>query len=451
MPLSQEIIDRTLHTSQGEAAYHAVELLLDAGFEAWWVGGCTRDMLLGEIPNDIDIATSATPEDISKIFPKNDDTAAALGAVIISLEGHTFEVTTFREEHELSNGRHPESVTFSDREADAKRRDITINCLYWHPISGELFDPFGGEKDVEERLIRFIGNPEERIQHDALRLLRAIRFRALIDGQYHPETFQALHALANHINVLSGERRLRELEKMLLGPHPERAFEDLWETDVIEHLIPELHKCKGIAQPADYHKEGDVWDHSMLCIASFTEDHGADVRWSALLHDIGKVDTFSVEERIRFDQHASVSADLAADLLQRLQCKKKRIEKIDWIIRHHMMMDRFFEMNDERKSHWYYHPWFTELLQLFWLDIAGTRPSGYDLYERIIKDYNAFLDAHPLPPRPLLSGEDVMDALGIQPGEKVGEIMKELYDAQIRKEITTKKEAESFIQSRFQQ
>ena len=408
-------------------------------------------MLLGEIPNDIDIATSATPEDISKIFPKNDDTAAALGAVIISLEGHTFEVTTFREEHELSNGRHPESVTFSDREADAKRRDITINCLYWHPISGELFDPFGGEKDVEERLIRFIGNPEERIQHDALRLLRAIRFRALIDGQYHPETFQALHALANHINVLSGERRLRELEKMLLGPHPERAFEDLWETDVIEHLIPELHKCKGIAQPADYHKEGDVWDHSMLCIASFTEDHGADVRWSALLHDIGKVDTFSVEERIRFDQHASVSADLAADLLQRLQCKKKRIEKIDWIIRHHMMMDRFFEMNDERKSHWYYHPWFTELLQLFWLDIAGTRPSGYDLYERIIKDYNAFLDAHPLPPRPLLSGEDVMDALGIQPGEKVGEIMKELYDAQIRKEITTKKEAESFIQSRFQQ
>ena len=426
-----------------------MELLLDSGFEAWWVGGCVRDMLLGEIPEDIDIATNATPAEVSALFPKNDNTAATLGAMIVSLKGQTFEVTTFREDHELSNGRHPESVVFSDRATDAKRRDITINSVYWHPISGEVYDPYGGEKDIEERLIRFIGDPETRIRHDALRLLRAIRFRALIEGQYHPDTFQALHKQADLIKILSGERRLRELQKMLLGPHPERAFEDLWETDVIEHLIPELHKCKGIGQPADFHKEGDVWDHSMLCISAFTEDHGIDVRWAALLHDVGKAETFSVQERIRFDQHATVSADLAQKIMQRLQCPRKRIEKIDWIIRHHMMMGNFFEMNDERKAHWYYHPWFTGLLQLFWLDIAGTEPAIYDLYDKIIKDYNGFLDSHPLPPKPLLGGEEVMDLLGIQPGEKVGEIMKALYDAQIRKEIGTKKEAEVLLKEKF--
>jgi len=445
MPLSQEIIDRTLHTDHGGVAYKAIETLLDAGFEAWWVGGCVRDMFLEEIPEDIDIATNASPKEICKLFPKNDDSAAFLGAVIISLEGNAFEVTTFREEHELSNGRHPESVEFCDRENDAKRRDITINSLYWHPISGELYDPFGGEKDIEERLIRFIEDPKVRIEHDALRLLRAVRFRALIDGQYHPETFQALHELSKSIEVLSGSRRFRELEKMLLGPHPDRAFEDLWETDVIEYLIPELHKCKGVGQPADYHKEGDVWDHTMLAISSFTEDHGKDIRWATLFHDIGKAETFKLKERIRFDHHATVSGDLSALILQRLQCSKKRIEKIKWVINHHMMMATFFEMNDERKAHWYYHPWFIELLQLFWLDIAGTKPAIYDLYERIIKDYNAFLDSKPLPPKPLLDGEEVMEILGIQPGERVGEMMEKLYDAQIRKEITTKKEAIEFL------
>jgi len=449
VPPSQEIIDRTFHSKLGGAAYHAVEILLDAGFEVWWVGGCVRDMLLGEIPKEIDIATSATPADITKLFPKNDSTSAALGAVVISYKGQTFELTTFRQEHELSNGRLPASIAFCDRKTDAQRRDITINCVYFHPISGEIFDPYGGEHDLTERLICFIGDPGTRIRHDALRLLRAIRFRARIDGQYHPDTYQALHKHAGLIQVLSSNRRLEELEKMLLGPRPNRAFEDMWETDVIEHLIPELHKCKGVAQPADFHKEGDVWDHTMLAIASFTEDHGPDVRWATLLHDIGKAETFLLKERIRFDHHASTSADIARKVLQRLQCPRKRIERVDWTIRHHMMMSTFFDMDDERKSHWYFHPWFTDLLQLFWLDIAGTVPPEYILYNRIIKDYDNFLNTHPLPPKPLLSGEQVMELLGMPPGEKVGEIMRTLYDAQIRKEITSKAEAVALLKKRF--
>lgn len=444
--LPQEIIDRTLRSPQGEQGYRVVETLIDAGFEAWWVGGCIRDMFLGEIPEDIDIATNASPEKVIALFKKTDDTSAELGAVLVSLEGHVFEITTFREDDSASDGRHPESVKFGTLEQDAHRRDFTVNCMYWHPISRELFDPYEGEIDINERLIRFIGKPEERIEHDALRLLRAIRFRALIDGQYHPDTFAALHKKANLIKVLSGMRRFQELEKMLLGPNPNRAFEDLWETDVIEYLIPELHACKGVAQPSEPHGEGDVWDHVMQIISSFTDDHEADVRWAALLHDIGKPETFSIEDdRIHFNEHAPTGGKMTKEVLDRLQCPAKRRDKITWLVEHHMMMGTFDEIDDERKAHWYYHPWFTELLQIFWLDVAGTTPSDFTFYETIVNDYNNFLDSHPLPPKPLLDGNEVMDLLGMQAGEKVGEILKKIYDAQIHKEVTTKKEAEDFL------
>jgi len=448
MSLSKEIIDRTLGTPHGSQGYTVCERLLDAGFEANWVGGCVRDMLIGIIPNDIDIATSANPKQITKLFDKYDDTAAALGAVIVSVEGHAFEVTTYRQEHKLSDGRFPESVEFTDRAHDAARRDITINALYWNPISSELIDPFGGEEDLQEKLIRFIGDPEVRLQHDALRLLRVIRFRALINGQYHPDTFSAMHELASTISVLSGERRLRELQKMLMGPHPEVAFEDLWETDVIEHLIPELHACKGVAQPSSAHEEGDVWDHTMQLISSFTEDHNADTRWAGLLHDIGKPSTFSIDsERIRFNKHAKEGGKLAKNLLDRLQFPSARRDKICWLIEYHMMMGTFFDIDDSRKHHWYYHPWFIELLQVFWLDIAGTSPSDFSMYEQIIKDYNKFLDSNPRPQKSLLSGDEVMNTLGIQPGEQVGKVLRALFEAQNEKSISTKKEALEFIQN----
>ncbi len=450
VPLTKDIIDRTLRTAHGEQAYRLVETLTDAGHDAWWVGGCVRDMLLGSIPKDIDIATSALPTELTALFKKTDDSSAALGAVLVSIEGHVFEVTTFREDDTASDGRHPESVRFGDRRHDAARRDFTVNAMYWHPISQELYDPYDGEKDLRERLIRFIGEPKTRIEHDALRLLRAVRFRAAIDGQYHPDTFTALHDRAADIAVLSGTRRFRELEKILLGPHPDIAFEDLWETDVIEALIPELHACKGVAQPTVPHGKNDVWTHTMRAIASFTEDHGADVRWATLFHDIGKPKTFSIEEdRIHFNEHASVGADMARSILDRLQCPAKRRDKIAWIVDHHMMMGTFKELDVERKGYWYYHPWFLELLQLFWLDIAGTHEQRFGFYEEIIADYNAFLDAHPLPPKPILDGNDVMAILGIQPGHELGKVLKELYSAQVSGDITTRAEAEIFLRKRF--
>lgn len=447
MSLTKEIIDRTLRTPHGEQAYRTVEQLTDAGYDTWWVGGCVRDMLLGKIPADIDVGTEALPDVVAQLFPKVDPKGQEFGSVHVLLGHRRFEVTTFREDDEASDGRHPESVSFGTREQDARRRDFTMNALYFHPISRALFDPFGGEGDLRERLIRFIGDPAVRIRHDALRLLRAVRFRAAIRGQYHPETYAALREQVGMVEVLSGTRVFDELTKMLLGPAPAIALEDLRELGVLSHLLPELSACKGIPQPADYHHEGDVWEHTLACARAFRAEDGMDVRLATLFHDCGKVKTFSLQERIRFDHHASVSADLARAALDRLQCTSKRREKICWLIQHHMMMGSFAAMPVERQGHWYYHPWFPELLQVMWLDIAGTDPADFSLYKKIVQLRETFLDSHPRPAKPLLSGEEVMAILGIQPGERVGECLRRLHDAQTQGKVTTKEEAREFVQT----
>ena len=447
MPLSKSIIEQTLALPYGEQAYKIVEKLTDAGFDTWWAGGCVRDMLRNIVPTDIDVATAATPDDILRIFPKATLTPKSLGSVRIPIGNAEYEVTTFREDDEKSDGRHPESVTFSTREKDGMRRDFTINALYFNPINSELYDPFNGEGDLKEGLIRFIGDPALRIKHDALRLLRAVRFHAFIDGQYHPDTYQAIEELAPLIETLSGTRQLEELEKMLLGPHPDKALEDLWELGLLERFLPELHACKGVPQPMEYHQEGDVWEHTLQCTRSFRSEDGIDVRIAALFHDTGKVETFSLKERIRCDHHADISSQIAEAALGRLQMPKKRIEKISWIIQHHMMMGSFADMNNERKAHWYHHPWFSELLQLFYLDVAGTTPSDFKLYQSIADDATHFVDSHPRPVKTLLSGEEIMDILHLLPGERVGEILQQLHAAQLSENITTKKEARTFIES----
>lgn len=447
--LPKKTIDALLNTPYGEAAYAVCEKLFDAGYEAWWVGGVTRDIALGIPPSDIDIATSATPENVKALFRDAQEDVRGLASVVVQQGRFTFDVTTFRAEGDSSNARHPANVVFTSREKDAERRDFTVNAIYYQPISRITFDPTGGLADAKERLVRFIGEPSERVQHDALRIVRAVRLRALIGGQYHPATYTALRANAALVATLSGARQLEEIEKILAGPHGARAFEDLWEVGILQHMVPELYACKGVAQPADYHHEGDVWEHLLACVSAFRTDDDADVRLAALFHDIGKVQTFTVKERIRFDHHASVSADLSRSILQRFQVPKNRIEKIDWLIRHHMTMETFRDLSDERKAHWYFHPWFNDLLRLFWLDIAGTTPSDFAFYESIVQDYHAFIDSHPRPPRPLITGERVMEVLGIRPGAEVGKVLQAVHDAQVRKEITTKKEAEQFVLDRF--
>lgn len=449
MPIPKDIVDRVLASPHGEAAYKVVEKVLDAGHEAWWIGGAVRDMLCGKIPHEIDMATSALPEDIMKLFPKNDSYGAPLGTVVVSLSGHSFEITTYREDDSASDGRHPESVQFGNKEKDALRRDATVNAMYWNPVTHEFYDPCNGAADVKECLVRFIGDPDTRIKHDALRILRMIRLRSILQGQYHPDTYAALKRNAHLVSELSGMRVLQELEKLLKVCKPSVALEDWLETGVLKILVPELEACKGVAQPREYHKEGDVWEHLKLCADSFTEDFGTDIRIAGLFHDIGKATTFALKERIRFDHHAEASAAIIGKAFKRLQMPQDRIRKLQWLIEHHMMMDAFHKLTDERKAHWYFHPWFQELLQLFWIDIKGTIPGDTQLYDFIVADYDAFLNTHPRPEKPLLTGEDIMKIAGLTPGEEVGKAIRLLKDAQVRKDITTKAEAKEFLKKLF--
>ncbi len=422
---------------------------MDAGHEAWWIGGAVRDMALGKVPQEIDMTTSALPSMIAELFPKSDTSAAALGTVVVSAAGCTVEVTTFREDDAASDGRHPESVRFGSRENDARRRDATVNAMYWNPVTRELYDPCGGEHDLREKLVRFIGNADIRIRHDALRILRIIRLRCLLAGQYHPDTYTALKNNAVLTAELSGMRVLQELEKLLKAEKPSMGLEDWQELGVLKVLFPELEACKGVAQPHEYHKEGDVWEHLKACTDSFTDDFGPDIRLASLFHDVGKVVTFSVKERIRFDHHAAASAAIVGDIFRRLQLTAERTKKIQWLLEHHMMMGAFESLSDERKAHWYFHPWFRELLQLFWIDIAGTTPCDTRLYDAIISDYDDFLNRNPRPQKPLLSGDEIMAIAGLQPGEEVGKAMKTLKDAQITKNVTTKAEAKALLKKMF--
>ncbi len=445
MSLSRDIIDRTLRTKMGQSAYDVVEKLHDAGFECLWVGGAVRDMALGKVPTEIDIATSATPDDVVKIFRKCDETHKDLGAIIVSHGGEIFEITTYRTDSDSGDGRKPDTVSFTTRAKDALRRDATINALYFNPISREVFDDTGGLSDIKERLVRFIGSPEARIHEDGLRALRMIRLRATIDGQYEPKTYAAIAHAEEEVQALSGVRMFEEIEKMLACSHPDIAMKDLQDCGLLTCILPEVSACKGVAQPKEYHQEGDVFNHLICCITKFTSDHGPDVRLATLLHDIGKPKTFSLQERIRFDHHAEVSADAATLALTRLKVPGNRVKKIHWLIRHHMMMDSFQRLSAVRKSHWYFHPWFKELLELFWLDAAGTEPHSFELFDWIIADYNEFLNTHPRPAKPLLSGDEIMSILGIAPGEAVGEAMKKLHREQILKKITTAKEAREYV------
>lgn len=445
--LDRSLIDRLLSMPIGEFAYKVVAILQDAGHEAMWVGGVTRDLALNALPSDVDIATSARPSNVLSLFRTVDDTAKEFGACVVSLAGHTYDVTTFREDDVVTDGRHPTGVRFGTREADAARRDATMNAMYYDPISRELWDPYDGLRDAHERLVRFIGLPVERIRQDQLRRLRMVRLRASIGGQYEPATFAALSLSPETTSILSGYRVLEELDKLLACPNPWMGLSDLRDIGVLSILIPELAACKGIAQPREFHAEGDVWNHLLDCTKAFSHDHGKDVRLATLLHDIGKVQTFSLSDRIHFDRHAEVSADLARGVMDRLQMPRARSEKIHWLIRHHMMMNAFSTLSPSRKSHWYYHPWFQELLQVFWLDAKGTTPGDFSLYEMIIQDYNSFLNEHPRPARPLLGGDEIMKLLHMEPGPKLGEIIARLHSAQIHQKISSKKEARAFVLS----
>ncbi|MFH1284544.1 MAG: CCA tRNA nucleotidyltransferase [Candidatus Peregrinibacteria bacterium] len=438
-----------------------IEKLKAAGHEAYWAGGCVRDMLLGIEPKDFDIVTSAKPDEIEHLLEHTIPIGKQFGVILAIKNGHNFEIATFRSDSGYSDGRRPDAVQFTNAEEDAQRRDFTINALFYDPTQDRIIDYVGGQKDLNEKLIRFIGNPDERIKEDHLRILRAVRFKNSYGMQYHPDTYKAIKENVALVKDISAERIKDELNKMITGNNAGRAFEELFEIGALEILIPELCKLKGLAQPLEYHTEGDVWDHSLLALDSLTDEEGDPgplpaeppsiaLKWAALFHDIGKYDTFTSEgERIRYDRHAEVGAEIAKKIMNRLHFPKKVVDRTCWLIEHHMMVDPLFEMPQGRRRHWFLEPGFEELLEVYRVDAMAIKPKDLSVYEELKKLYGHEIAKLKLIPKKLLSGNDIMKILKIEPGSKVGEIQSDIRNAQLEGTLKTSAQAKKYIREKY--
>lgn len=426
-----------------------VKILQDAGHEAYWAGGCVRDMLLDSEPKDYDIVTSAKPDEIEDLLEKTIPIGKEFGVILVVEGDHDFEVATFRSDSGYSDGRRPDAVMFTHAEEDAKRRDFTVNGMFYDPIAKKTYDYVGGEADLKERLIRFIGDPHERILEDHLRILRAIRFKNTLEFQYHPDTYQAVLHHAKLADKVSGERIRDELTKMIECDNALDALEDLLETGILEEVLPEVYAMKGVAQPYEYHHEGDVWEHAKQCLDSISKYASSNLRWATFLHDIGKPVTFKLKERIRFDHHCQEGVKLAEKVLRRLKFSKKDMDHILWLIEHHMMLPQLIDMPLGRQRHWFLLPHFKDLLALFEADIAGTDPSNYELHTKLLELYEETLKKIPKEPKPLLSGNEIMKLLDLKPGKKVGEIAQLLREKQLAHELNNKKHATEWVKVEF--
>lgn len=436
-----------------------IEILRKAGHQAYWAGGCVRDMLLGIEPKDFDIVTSAKPDEIEKLLKTTIPIGKQFGVILAIQNGHHFEIATFRSDSGYSDGRRPDAVEFKTAKEDALRRDFTINALFYDPINDEIFDYVEAQRDMRDKLIRFIGTPEIRIQEDHLRILRAVRFKNNYGMQYHPETYQAIKKHCKLVDKISAERVRDELNKMIMGKNAGQAFEELFEIGALEVLIPELCRLKGLAQPLQYHQEGDVWDHSIRALKSLTDEEADPnplptdeaslaLRWATFMHDIGKYDTFQEDdERIRYDHHAEVGSEIAKKILDRLRFPKKIVDRVFWLIRHHMMVVPLMTMPDSRKRHWFLQPGFEELLEVYRADALGTTPTDLCEYEKIKKLYRHEIAKLKLMPKQLISGTEIMEILKIKEGEKIGKIIADIREKQLAGELKTKKDAKAYLSS----
>ncbi len=438
-----------------------IETLQKAGYVAYWAGGCVRDMLLGINPKDYDIVTSAKPEEIEALLSKTIPIGKEFGVILAIEDGHHFEIATFRSDSGYSDGRRPDAVIFSNPEEDAKRRDFTINALFYDPLKDEILDFVGGQEDLKNKLIRFIGEPKARITEDNLRILRAVRFKNSYGMQYHPETYKAIKENFKLVDGVSKERIRDELNKMITGANNTNAFEELYELDILSLIMPEFCNLKGLAQPLQYHQEGDVWTHSLAVLSALTDEAAGpdplpetppslELRWACLFHDIGKYETFSIDdERIRYDGHAQIGAETGAKILKRLNFSTKSIKKVKWLITYHMMIIALMEMPNGRRRHWFMHENFEELLELFRADCMGTTPTDLTVYHQLKKLYLHEIAELKLMPKQLIDGERLIEILKISPGPKVGEILDTIRELQLEGDLKTSEDAEKYILEHF--
>jgi len=423
--------------------------LRDAGYTAYFAGGCVRDRLLGNEPGDYDVATNATAETVQALFPHTVPVGAQFGVVLVLVDGEPFEVATFRTDAAYLDGRHPSSVTFSSPEEDAKRRDFTINGMFLDPETDAVFDYVGGRADLEAGIVRAIGDPFARIAEDRLRMLRGVRFAARFGFAIDPATLAAITLSAPQITDIAWERIGDEIVKILVASPPggaRRAFEILDETGLLTALLPEMTAMKGVQQSPDYHPEGDVYVHT-LGLLERLERPSETLALGALLHDIAKpVCAVVREHRVTFYGHCERGAEMAVEICQRLRRSRDTWERVAYLVKNHLRHTSARQMRQSTLKRFLREDGIDELLELTRLDALASSGELAD-YEYCMARRSELGDEE-LKPAPFLTGRDLI-ALGLEPGPRFGEILDAVTDAQLEGEITNRDEATAWVRTRF--
>ena len=423
------------------SAKSLAQKLTESGHTAYFAGGCVRDKLLNLEPKDYDIATSATPAQILKIFPGSNQVGAHFGVIIVKHKGHHIEIATFRTDGSYKDGRRPDSVTFSTPEEDAHRRDFTINGLFENPETGEIIDHVNGLTDLEARVLRAIGTPTHRFQEDALRLLRAVRFATTLGFPIEPVTLSAIKENAHLLDQISSERIRDEFSKIITSPNRRRGLELLVDTELIARFLPEVLPMINCEQPPEWHPEGDVYTHTCIMLEMLEPTAPLDLCLATLLHDIAKPPTQTFDEefnRIRFNGHDAMGAEMAETILTRLKYPNAVIRDAAHMVSRHMQFMNVQQMRKAKLKRFMSEPTFPQEMELHRVDCASS--NGFtDNYIFLNEKAEEFAN-EPLIPPPLVTGKDLIQR-GLNPGPRFKEILEEIQTEQLENRLRTREEA----------
>lgn len=432
-------------------ADNIVRKIRSNGHEAFFVGGCVRDLLMTTEPKEYDITTNAKPEEISKIFKKTIPIGENFGVVLVLYNGFQFEVATYRKDLGYSDGRHPDEVEYTKSvQEDVLRRDFTINGMLLDPMQGRLIDYVGGKDDIERGIIRTIGEPHNRFEEDKLRMLRAVRFSARFKFKIDRGTSDAIVKNCSKINDVSPERIRDEIIKIITQDNPGPGVTLLSKLGLLKEVLPDVEAMQGVKQPEEFHPEGDVFLHTCLVLDKLFENtngnYSQELAMGALLHDVGKPPTFTVSDRIRFNAHDRVGADMSRYICRGLRLSNKQIDRIYSLIKEHLRFKDVFKMRKSTLKRFLATPYFHEHLELHRADCLASH-GMLDAYNLVLEKLGE-LEEEDIKPVPIVTGKDLI-SLGYTPGPIFSDILDYLNEAQLEGIISNKGEAIDYISRKF--
>ncbi len=426
-------------TDQGArtGALEVVRRLQARGFRALWAGGCVRDMLMGQVPRDYDIATNADLQQVIGIFPHAQVVGAHFGVVVVRLDDYHYEVARFRRDLAYSDGRHPDGVVFVDEEEDARRRDFTINGMFYDPVADAVFDYVGGQADLKKKVIRTIGDPHARFSEDRLRMLRAIRFACRYHWPIEEKTREAIEKLSESIAFISLERIRDEVGKILIEGGAPLGVRWLIDLGLMAVFMPEVVAMDGVPQPPQFHPEGDVLTHTLIMLGLMRYP-SVELAMGVLLHDVGKPPTYEVRDRIRFNNHTKVGREMAEEICRRLRFSSEQTKHIVALVADHHKFMHVQEMRSSTLKRFLRTDRFEDHLALHRIDCLSSHGEldNYAFCKAALEN----LEPEQIRPVPLINGRDLI-AMGKKPGPAFKQVLRAVEDAQLEGRVTQRDEA----------